>query len=125
MGEFCCLVVHGLDGIRTQAVEALVNTGATYTWVPKTILEGRGYCACLRRKLRLTDGSVVEREGTGALLKADDAVLDAVAILSDRKLELVLGAATLEELCLGLDQVARWLVPIEALLMRPHALGRR
>ncbi len=110
------IVVHSLDGIRTQVVEGLVDTGATYTWVPRPILEELGYRARLRRKLRLADGSVLEREGTEAVVEIDGASLTTVVIFVTPGSEPLLGAVTLEQFSLATNPMAQRLVPVEALL---------
>lgn len=97
----------------------MVDTGATYTWIPRPILEELGYHLRFRRKLRLADGKVIEREGTEAVVEIDGASLTTVVIFGDPGSEPLLGAVTLEQFSLAPDPVARRLVPVEALLMRP------
>lgn len=111
------IVVCSAEGTRSRRVEALVDTGATYTLVPHPILEGLGYQPILRRKLRLADWSVIEREGAEILVEIDGGRLTTVAILGDPGTEPLLGAVTLEEFSLAPDPVVRRLVPVEALLM--------
>jgi len=111
------IVIHSSDGTRKQVVEALVDTGATYTWIPSPILEELGYQAKLRRRLRWADGRVVEREGAEAVVEIDGACLTTVVIFGDPETEPLLGAVTLEQFSLAPDPVARRLIPVEALLM--------
>lgn len=111
------LVIRSRDGTQRQVIEALVDTGATYTWIPGPVLEALGYRATLRRRLRLADGRVIEREGTEAVVEVDGASLTTVVMFGDPGSEPLLGAVTLEQFSLAPDPVARRLVPVGALLM--------
>lgn len=112
------IMVHGLDLTKSRGWRRwLVDTGATYTLVPHQILEGLGYRPTPRRKLRLANGSVMEREGAEILVEMDGARLTTVAIFGESGTETLRGAVTLEEFSLAPDPVARRLVPVEALLM--------
>jgi len=111
------IVLYSSDGARSRRVEALVDTGATYTWVPRPILQGLGHKPSFRQRLRLADGSVIERDGTEVPLEIDGARLTTVVIFGDPDSEALLGAMTLEQFSLAPDPVARRLVPVEALLM--------
>jgi len=44
-------------------MEALMDTGAPYTWVPRPTLEELGYKPSFKRRLRLANGKVIERDG--------------------------------------------------------------
>jgi len=57
MGTFRHRVeVGGPEGSRLEALEALVDKEATYTWIPQPVLERLGHKPSLRRRLRLADG---------------------------------------------------------------------
>jgi predicted aspartyl protease len=61
MGTFRYPIKIGrLDGSAFETVEALADTGATYTWIPRPVLERLGIPAADRRELQLADGSVIE-----------------------------------------------------------------
>lgn len=49
-----------MDQSRFEQIEALVDTGATYTVVPKDVLERLGITPQFRRRFRIADGRVVE-----------------------------------------------------------------
>ena len=95
-----------------------MDTGATYTWVPRPVLEGLGYRPAFRRRLKLANGTIIERDGTEVPVEINSARLTTVVILGDPGSEALLGAVTLEQFSLAPDPVARRLVPVEALLMR-------
>jgi len=112
------ITLYSPDGTQSHRVEALVDTGATYTWVPRPVLEGLGHRPTFRRRLRLADGTIIERDGTEVPVEIDNARLTTVVIFGDSGSEALLGAVTLEQFSLAPDPVARRLVPVEALLMR-------
>ena len=49
------------EGSAFESVEALVDTGSTFTLLPARVLERLGVAAQRRVKLRLADGRVIER----------------------------------------------------------------
>ena len=111
------IILYSRDGSRKQRVEALVGTGTTYTWVPRPILEELGYKPSFKRRLRLADGKVIERDGCEAVVEIDGNRLTTIAIFGDPGSEALLGAVTLEQFSLAPDPVSKKLVPVEALLM--------
>ncbi len=111
------IVLYSPDRSRSVTVEALVDTGATYTWVPGPVLQGLGYSSSFRRRIRLADGTVIEQDGTEVVVEIDGARLTTVVIFGDPGSEALLGAVTLEQFSLAPDPVARRLVPVVALMM--------
>ncbi len=95
-----------------------MDTGATYTWVPRPILEELGYEPSFKRRLRLADGKVIERDGCEVVVEIDGNRLTTIAIFGDPGSEALLGAVTLEQFSLAPDPVSKRLIPVEALLMR-------
>ncbi len=111
------IVLCSRDGTWERRVDALVDTGATYTWVPRPILEELGYKPSFKRRLRLADGKVIERDGCEVVAEIDGNRLTTIAIFGDPGSEALLGAVTLEQFSLAPDPVSKRLVPVEALLM--------
>jgi predicted aspartyl protease len=69
MGSFRVHIgVGSTVGDRFADIEALVDTGATYTWVPRNVLEQLGVHPSEERAFLLADGRFVnsDRLGTGA-----------------------------------------------------------
>ncbi len=95
----------------------LVDTGATYTWVPEPILRQLGYQPTFRQRLRLANGQVIERDGCEAIVEIDGARRTTVVIFGDPASEPLLGAVTLEQFSLAPDPISQRLIPVEALLM--------
>ena len=110
------ITIYSADGTQARMVEALVDTGATYTWIPRPVLEGLGHRPAFRQKLQLANGAVIERDGAEAVVEIDGARRTTVVIFGDPSSAPLLGAVTLEQFSLAPDPVARRLVPVVALL---------
>jgi len=53
--------ISSADRVRAQALELIVDTGSTLTWIPAEVLEGLGHQPVGRQRFRTVDGSTVER----------------------------------------------------------------
>lgn len=118
MGTFRCRIELGaVGGTRYEAIEALVDTGATYTWIPRPVLERLGITPTISRRVKLADGRIIEREGAQVPVRFDGEMLSTICLFGDEGSEPLLGSVTLEEFGLGVDPVNRQLIPVVALLM--------
>lgn len=117
MGAFRYPVRIGrLDGTASEAIEALVDTGATYTWVPRPTLERLGVTPSTRRRLQLANGQIIERDAGLALITVDGETVASTCIFGDPDLVPLLGAVTLEECGLAPDPIRQRLVPVVGML---------
>ncbi len=117
MGTFAYpLEIGPLDGSRSETIEALIDTGATYTWIPRPVLERLGIAATDRRRLRLANGQIIEREIGFALVKVESVTVTTICVFADPETTPLLGAVTLEEAGLAPDPIQRRLVPVVGLL---------
>jgi len=116
MGTFQVeLEVAGPARGRYERVEALVDTGSTYTVLPRGLLGNLGVHAEYAAPFRLADGSRVERELGRAWVRFETREQYTLVVFGDHAL---LGAVTLEEFLLAPDPVQRKLVPVDGLMMR-------
>ncbi|MCX7969857.1 MAG: hypothetical protein N3B10_15395 [Armatimonadetes bacterium] len=106
-----------MDQSRFEEIEALVNTGATYTVVPKDVLERLGIAPQLRRRFRVADGRVVELDMAWVFIRAEGETAFTLCVFGEPSMDALLGAVTLEELGLGVDPINQRLVPVELLLI--------
>jgi clan AA aspartic protease len=104
------------SGDRSEHVEALVDTGATYTWIPRSQLERLGYHSEDDWEFVLADGREVVYGMGWIRIRFDGRVQPTPVIFGDDGSEPLLGVVTLEELRLGVDAVNRRLVPTPGLL---------
>jgi clan AA aspartic protease len=117
MGTFQQSIEVGtLDGSRFKELKAWVDTGAAYTWIPRTVLENLGISPTFRRRFRLANGSEIERDCSQANVKVNGSQLITVCVFGDEGSEALLGAVTLEEMGLGVDPLNQRLVPVTLLL---------
>ena len=116
MGTFFAAVQVGdTSGKRFEAVEALVDTGATYTMLPASLLRSLGVSPIESQSFRLADGSRIELDVGDALIQIDGRVRGSPIVFSGEGTNPILGAVTLEIFGLGVDPISQRLVPVDAL----------
>lgn len=118
MGTFHVTAQIGsLSDGRFQPVNLLVDTEASYTQVPASILQGLGVQPRTRRRFNLADvRQIVLDMGQARIrLNGDEGIT--VVVFGPEGAGTVLGAVTLEELGLAVDPLNQRLVPVEGLLM--------
>lgn len=98
-------------------ISALVDTGATYTTLPKSLLERLGVMPHARDKFVLADGRQVERDIGHRWVRVDGRAELTLAVFGDSETPSLLGAYTSEELRLAADPVGRRLIPVPGLLL--------
>jgi clan AA aspartic protease len=101
--------------VRFEVVEALVDTGATYTVLPSALLRRLGVTPHTQAPFVLADGSEVERDVGRTWVRLDSREEYTLVVFGD---EALLGAVTLEEFRLVPDPVSQRLLPVPALMMR-------
>jgi len=109
--------VRSPDGRLSETFEAIVDTGATFTVVPASVLRRLGVKPRQEIKVRLANGVVVDRGVGDTFVRIDDATIPTIVIFGDEAAPVLLGAYTLEAALLAVDPVRKRLVPTEALLM--------
>jgi len=110
------------EGQRWLSLEGLVDTGSTYTWIPRNVLERLDLPPRLTREFETPDGRVITRDLAVAMARLDGEALPTLVVFADPGDSVLLGVVTLEEFGLGVDTVNRRLVPVRGLAMRRRAL---
>ena len=88
----------------TREVQLLVDTGAFYSIIPRTILADLGIAPSFRSRLRLADGSIIERDGGDVYVHYPGRrVMPTSIVFGEPSDEPVLGVHTLEGLGLQID----------------------
>src|SRR2546425_617045 len=98
------------DGRRYERVDALVDTSATYTSLPRPLLEALGIVPHARERFVLADGRQVEREIGRAWVRIAGRSEVTLVVFADPPSPVLLGAYTLEGLRLAPDPVGRRLM---------------
>jgi len=105
------------EATRFETVEALVDTGASYTMVPAPLLRRLGVTAHDRVVFFLADGRQIERDVGQTWVRIDGRSVITLVVFGDEGSDPLLGAYTLEGLRLGVDPANQTLVRTPGLLM--------
>jgi clan AA aspartic protease len=117
MGHFRYRIEIGSpQGTIFERLDALVDTGATYTWVPHPVLEKLGIVPAFKREFLLADGRRIQRDVAQVVARIDGQSLYTLCIFGDERSEPLLGMVTLEEFGLGVDPVNKKLIPVPGFL---------
>lgn len=108
--------VANLDSSRFEPVEAIVDTGASFSMLPRPLLEGLGIKPHDRRRFDSVGGQVIEREIGAAWIRVDGRVAVSEIAFGQEDDPVLLGAHSLEGLALGVDPLGGRLVERELYL---------
>ena len=111
MGEFYWPVgVWSVDRERMETVDALVDTGASYSVFPQNMLDRLGIWRLERVGFELADRSVVEYDVGEAQLRVNGRERTTSVMFGEDEDEPLLGANALQEFLLVVDPVAEELI---------------
>jgi len=117
VGTFRVRIEIGDPGAeRFETVEALVDTGATYTTISAALLDRLGVVPHARDTFLLADGRRVERDIGRTWVRVDGRVELTLVVFGDPDTPPLLGAYTLEGLRLAAYPVGGRLIPLPGLL---------
>jgi len=118
MGTFKVEIGVGDPQAReSEPIEALVDTGATYTELPCSLLVRLGVQSHTRAEFLLADGRRTERDIGRTWVRLDGRREVTLVVFGDDTAQPLLGAVTLEEFRLAPDPVSQRLIPVPGLLM--------
>lgn len=118
MGTFSVTIEVGTTDRREfRTVEALVDTGATFTWLPRSLLEELGHTPITKKSFELGDGRIVAMDVGDVPVRLGDEVRTTMCTFGDNDEKPTLGTVTLEQFLLAPDLINRCLVPIVGLAM--------
>ncbi|ODS34405.1 MAG: hypothetical protein SCARUB_00415 [Candidatus Scalindua rubra] len=101
---------------KREEVEFMVDSGAVYTLVPRSILEKLDITSHSKRTFILANGEKVERELGTAAFEYEGRRGDSLVIFGEPEDTPLLGATTLEGFALILDPFRRELKPLPMVL---------
>jgi len=104
-------------GGRFERIDALVDTGATYTSLPHPRLDALGVTPHARDSFLLADGRRVKRDIGRTWIRIGEQAEMTLVVFGDPASPALLGAYALQGLRLAADPVARRLVPVPGLLL--------
>lgn len=118
MGTFFWpMEVASPDGMRWETVSALVDTGASHTVLPASMLRRLGVVPFRTMLHRIADGRRIERQIGETRLRVNGLEATRIVAFGDDNIPPLLGADTLQGILLAVDPVAERLVPTDALLL--------
>ena len=113
MGSFTWPVrLESVDGERAVDIDAMVDTGASYSVAPSSLLEQLGVRRIDSIRLSLADGSSVVYDIGRAIASIDGRRESTLVLFGGDDSRALLGAYTLEGLRLTVDPVHMRLVPL-------------
>src|SRR5256885_16609875 len=113
MGHFRVSVQVGRrGGERFAPLDALVDTGATYTWVPRDVLDAVGAVPEDERPFVLADGREVRYPVAWAPIRLGGRAQPTIVVFGEPGSEPILGVVTLEEFRVAADPVNRRLISV-------------
>ena len=105
------------EGTRFEQVDALVDTGATFTMVPASVLRSLGLEPSERGALELADGSLQEFDIAETRLRINGQETSTVVVFGSDDMMPLLGAYTLERVRLAVDSAVQRLIRVPWRLM--------
>lgn len=109
-------VANPADPDTSVTVTCLVDSGATYSVLPRAVLAGLGIKPLAREKFRLADGQLIERDKGVAVFRYAGRAGGSDVVFGEEGDAELCGAFTLEALGLALDPLRRELHPIQLLI---------
>ena len=98
-------------------VSALVDTGATMTAVPASVLKRLGVEPTTRKAFQFAQGEIRTMDVGYARVRVEDQEIITQVLFNDEGTPALLGAIALENAFLGVDPLAQRLIPIHGLMM--------
>ena len=104
---------------RWTTIDALVDTGASVTSVPTSLLLDLGIAPHMSQTFRFAQGETREMTMGQTWLRVEGREIITLVVFNDENAPPLLGALALEAAFLGVDPVRQRLVPVEGLMMSP------
>jgi predicted aspartyl protease len=102
---------------RWETLDAWVDSGSTFTWIPRSVLERLGIGASEHMEFETEGGGVVARDVGEAPIRLMGATHTTPVVFGEEGASPLLGAFTLERFLLAADPVNQRLVPVRALAL--------
>ena len=118
MGVFSVPIEIGNpDGSQFERLDALVDTGATFTMIPASVLRELGLEAHERGAFELADGSLQQFDISETRIRVEGREISTVVVFGQESMTPLLGAYTLERMRLGVDPAGQRLIEVPWRLM--------
>ncbi len=118
MGTFTVQIAVGdQDRLRWTTLDALVDTGASITSIPTSALRELGVEPVAQEPFRFGQGERRMMEIGRIWLRVEEKEILTLVLFNEEATPPLLGALALETAFMGVDPVARKLVPVEGLML--------
>ncbi len=118
MGTFSVRIAVGdQERQRWITLDALVDTGASITSVPSSVLEGLDVEPMTQRRFRFAQGETRMMDVGQAWVRFEGEEVVTLVLFNEEGTPPLLGALALETAFMGIDPVAQKLVPVEGSMM--------
>ena len=115
MGKLTITIgVGDQQGSRFEDLEVTVDTGSTFTAVPRALLERLGVPVSRTARARTADGGTVPVDIGWTMVRVEDQVFPTQVTFAGEGEPPRLGAVTLEEALLAVDPAGQRLIPADA-----------
>ena len=104
------------DERATKHHVAMVDTGASYLSLPRAVLQRLGYRSLDTQRVIFATGQSAVWHVTEVKVRLEGRERTVIAFLADDAAPTLVGAQTLESFGLGVDPLARRLIPVDAYL---------
>ncbi len=108
------------QGQRFESVEAMVDTGSTFTVLPAIQLKRLGVPIQRRLSFEIADGSELELDVGETLVRLAGQKITTTVVFAEEGTPALLGAVALETALLAVDPVRQTLVPVRPVMMAAH-----
>ena len=122
MGTFSVQITVGdYDRQRWTTLDALVDTGASITSVPASVLRELGVRPMAQERFRFAQGETRLMDVGQTWVRVEDRERITLVLFNEEGTAPLLGALALEALFMAVDPMAQKLVPAEGLMMQGRA----
>lgn len=107
---------------RWMPVDALVDTGASISSAPTSVLYDLGVTPLIKQNFRFGQGEVRSMDVGQTWIRVQDREIITLVLFNEENSQPLLGALALEGVFMGVDPVGKRLLPVEGLMMRSGSL---
>lgn len=102
------------QGNHFQDLEVTVDTGSTFTAIPRSLLESLNVPVARQVTSRLADGRTTTVDVGWTIIRLQDQVFPTRVTFAEENEPSLLGVVTLEEALLAVDPAGQRLIPVDA-----------
>ena len=103
------------QGTHFEDIEVIVDTGSTFTAVPRTLLQNLGVPVERSAQSRLADGATAPVDIGWTMIRLEDQTFPTQVIFAGENQPALLGVVALEQALLAVDPVGQQLVPVDVM----------